>query len=215
VGKLTLSFKGKPIQAYQFEEGEIRIGREETSDIHIDSLAIAPNHALISFDKTPPLLKQLDSQLNLLVNGQKKSEHALEHGDSITVGKHTLLFTEESQSIFIAPEPSPESTAPTTSAAPFAIAQPEKEQPNAALQIMSGPNIGRLINLKKGLTRIGKKGSGMAVIAHRKNGYYLSHLDGDNPVLINGKPLENGSALLTEDDVLDIDNIKMQFFYEE
>lgn len=215
MGKLTLSFKGKPIQAYQFEEGEIRIGREETSSIHIDSLAIAPNHALINFDKTPPLLKQLDEQFNLLVNGQKKPEHTLEHGDSITVGKHTLLYTEESQSAFIVPEPPSKTTAPVASVASFTTTQPEKEQPSAALQIMSGTNIGRLINLKKGLTRIGKKGSGMAVIAHRKNGYYLSHLDGSSPLLINGKSLENGSALLAEDDILDIDGIKMQFFYEE
>jgi len=215
VGKLTLSFKGKPIQAYQFEEGEIRIGREEANNIHIDSLAVAPNHASIVFDQTPPLLKQLDNQFNLLVNGQKKAEHALEHGDEITVGKHTLLFTEESQSVFSSSKSSEELDASANIGNPFTVATPEKEQPSAALQIMSGTNIGRLMNLKKGLTRIGKKGSGMAVIAHRKNGYYLSHLDGSNPVLINGKPLEDGSALLTEDDILQIDSVKMQFFYEE
>lgn len=214
MGKLTLSFKGKPIQAYQFEEGEIQIGRGETNDICIDSLAIAPNHALINFDRTPPLLKQLDDQFNLSVNGQKKAEYTLEHGDTISIGKHTLYFTEESPPIFAAAEHSGVSRPDTPSAAPFTSTQPADNQPSATLQIMSGANIGRLISLKKGLTRIGKKGSGMAVIAHRSNGYYLSHLDGQNPVLINGKPLENGSALLAEEDIVEIDKVKMQFFHE-
>jgi len=213
VGKLTLSFKGKPIHAYQFEEGEIQIGRDNSSDICIDSLAVAPNHALVNFDRSPPLLKQVDTQFNLLVNGQKKPEHRLDHGDTIMVGKHTLLFTEESQSIFTPPEPP---SADLSSIQPFVISPSEESQPGkATLQIMSGANIGRLMSLKKGLTRIGKKDSGMAVIAHRKNGYYLSHLDGENPVLINGKPLENGSVLLNEGDVVEIDRVKMQFFREE
>lgn len=211
MGKLTLSFKGKPIQAYQFETGEIQIGRDNSNNIYIDSLAVAPSHALIDFSQSPPQLTSLDEQFPLLINGQKKSEHSLEHGDNISIGKHTLTYTIESQSIFSAPEPGiitafPKQPSPSTSEA----AQPI----DAALQIMSGENIGRLISLKKGLTRIGKKGSGMAIIAHRKNGYYLSHLDGENQLMINGSAVDNESTLLKEEDIVIIDTVKMQFFHE-
>jgi hypothetical protein len=214
VGKLILSFKGKPIQAYQFETGKIHIGRDSSNNIFIDSLAVAPSHALIDFNQNPPQLNVLDKQFQLLVNGQKKSAHTLAHGDRITIGKHTLIFTEESQSIFSPPEPKPDTVTAFPKQPALSTVTEDSQAADATLQIMSGENIGRLISLKKGLTRIGKKGSGMAIIARRKNGYYLSHLDGENQLMINGKVIDNASTLLKEEDIVIIDSVKMQFFHE-
>ncbi len=214
MGKLILSFKGKPIQAYQFETGKIQVGRDRSNDICVDSLAVAPSHALIDFSQNPPQLKALDEQFQLLVNGQKKSDHTLEHRDRITVGKHTLIFTEESQSIFSPPESKPDTVTIFPKQPTISTEAENSQAADATLQIMSGENIGRLISLKKGLTRIGKKGSGMAIIAHRKNGYYLSHLDGENQLMVNGKAVDNESTLLKEEDIVIIDTVKMQFFHE-
>ncbi len=205
MGKLTLAFKGRPLEAYQFDAGKIYIGRDPSNAVHIDSLGVAPVHASICFDQDPPLLTHDDEQYILLVNGHKKTEHGLHHGDSIAIGKYSLHFSEEAQTIFT---PAPQPTQKEAAA-------PASPQIKATMQFLSGPNIGRLMSLKRGLTRIGKKESGLAVIAHRKDGYYISHLDGENPVLINGKLLENDSARLNENDIVEIDKIEMQIFLEE
>jgi hypothetical protein len=49
-----------------------------------------------------------------------------------------------------------------------------------AIQILSGPNAGRELPLSKPLTTLGKPGTQVAVIAKRRQGYYITHVEGAN-----------------------------------
>ncbi len=213
MAKLTLTFKGRPIQAFQFDIGDkVSIGRNRDNGIPIDSLAVAPIHAEIDFSQEFSTISQKSSDFPLLVNNSTTTEQRLNHGDQISIGKHILYFTEDATLV----NHSAVSADTDEDVDEFAFLDQELKQPTtsleAQLQILNGKNIGRIINLKKGLTRLGKPDTGVAVIAKRKDGFYLSALDGTPMIKINDTLINEKSVKLSQGDMLDIEKTSMQFF---
>lgn len=211
MAKFTVFFKDKPIHSSIFESGNIHIGRDETNDLVVDSLAIAPAHAVVVLRNATPLIKQLNSDFPLIINGVQHKETTLQDSDTITIGKHRIVYS------------STEKFASTTSAAH--AKEPENEKlnqefnnrvnlPEANLQVMGGKHIGRLVPLKKTMTRLGREGSGIIVITRRKEGYFISMLEVNDEIKINGSELADQTLLLKNDDMLIIDKIPMQFFMD-
>lgn len=217
MAKLTLTFKGKPIRAYQFEAGDcVRIGRNDENEIHIDSLAVAPVHAEIEFGNEFSTIRQKESESALHVNNTKTSEHELCHGDQISIGKHILYFTEDSTLLAAPPQPVDQQS--TENDHRKRLDDQLKQSSQSAegqLQIMNGKNIGRVILLKRGLTRLGKPETGVAVIAKRKDGFYIASLNGDAQIKLNDQKIADKSIKLNEGDMLEIDRIEMQFFVSQ
>jgi pSer/pThr/pTyr-binding forkhead associated (FHA) protein len=115
-----------------------------------------------------------------------------------------------------APAPAPALT-PKPPVAPVPPAQPA--QPAAAagqgtgtIQILSGPNAGKELPLTKPLTTLGKPGVQVAVIAKRPHGYFLTHVEGANFPVINGKTLDAQARALGDHDVIELAGVKMEFF---
>jgi len=79
---------------------------------------------------------------------------------------------------------------------------------------MDGPHIGRILTLKKAMTRLGHEGSGVIVISRRKDGYYLSALQGHDGLVLNKEPLGDRTVLLQNNDVIVVEKTPMQFFLE-
>jgi hypothetical protein len=211
MAKFTVFFKDKPIHSSIFESGNVHIGRDETNDLVVDSLAIAPAHAVVVLRNAPPLIKQLNSDFPLIINGVQHKETMLQDSDTITIGKHRIVYS------------STEKFASTTSAAH--TKEPENEKlnqefnnrvnlPEANLQVMGGKHIGRLVPLKRTMTRLGREGSGIIVITRRKEGYFISMLEENDEIKINGAKLADQTLLLQNDDMLIIDKIPMQFFMD-
>lgn len=205
--KLTLSFKGHVIDVFHLEKGETGIGRDEACDIHIDSLAIAPKQALIrQIDENGYQLRAMDDAFPVLVNHEKIEAKRLHHGDVIQIGKHTLTFAEDVMELGtdLSNDLRP-STEKQTS-------PPDSEPLNTGiLQIMNGENFGRIIPLKRNMTRIGHVGGDCAMVSKRDDGYFLSFLEGPNPPFVNRRPVENESQRLSDGDIIEIGGTKMQF----
>lgn len=207
MAKFTVFFKDRPIHSALFEPGVIHIGRDETNDLSVNSLAIAPAHAVVIIRESESIIKQLNSDFPLIVNGVQLKECQLKTGDIIVIGKHHIVY----------------SSMAATSAYDSTSEEPESEKLNAELsseddlveanlQVMGGKYIGRLIPLKKTMNRLGRNGSGMVIITKRKEGYFVSMLEVDDQIKINNAPLGNQSILLKNNDVLLVDKIPMQFF---
>jgi pSer/pThr/pTyr-binding forkhead associated (FHA) protein len=197
VSTLALSFKGKMLKAVQVSEGEMVIGSAPACQLLIDSLAVQPRHATITTEKDTSVLRDLNSPDGILVNGVKTTEHILEDNDLIQIGKHSLLF----------------SFAPTANDGGDedykAVA---KTAPKSAwLQIITGSNVGKTISLKSKMTNLGKAGVQMAVIARRGNGYFITHLEGENSPKVDGVPIGEKSQQLEDGNVIQLGNVKMQF----
>lgn len=103
-------------------------------------------------------------------------------------------------------------------AAPAAAAattpKPASAQKAAALQLLSGPNAGKELELTKPLTTLGKPGVQVAVITRRPQGYFITHVEGASFPVVNGKPLDAQAHTLNDHDVIELAGVKMEFFFK-
>lgn len=222
MSKLTLSFKGQVLKFFPIHHGSIVIGSDPSCDIHIDSLAVEPQHAQIDTEQQTSRLKALSQENGTLINNTKIDAHQLQDGDAIQIGKHTLTYTfeelpeeemlqainnndanEESSQQLVFDTPVPEEI--------IEISAPKKQ--DGWLQIMSGQNLGKTLSLHRSMTNLGKPGLATAVIAHRDTGYFISQLEGKLPLQINSQPTDQPTKL-NPDDIIQIGNVKMQFYLE-
>jgi len=212
MAKITLTFKGKPIRAYHYEAGNtVFVGRNDSNGIIIDSLAVAPVHAEIQFGNDETKIASRSTEFPLAVNNVKIQDQALKNGDKISVGKHLLFFSEDSILLEAAPAPQPQKFQKDLDFLNLEIKQ-NIQATEAQLQIMSGKNIGRVISLKGGLNRLGKPGSGVAVVVKREDGYYTSALEGEPEIKVNDTLIKDKSVKLEDGDLLEIEKTGMQFF---
>lgn len=105
--------------------------------------------------------------------------------------------------------PAPASEPPQAPKAPPPAAA---EVRPAAIQVLSGPNAGKELELTKSLTSLGKPGVQVAVIAKRPHGYFITHVQGDTFPVVNGKTLDAQPTHLNDHDIIELAGIKMEFF---
>jgi len=212
MARLTLTFKGKPLQVLPIGAGETGIGRDVGNAMRIDSLAIAPHHAVVHSSHEGLFIRQLDEGYPVFVNNRKISEQRLNHGDRIAIGKHMLHYADDphmgkNQPDFSSPEP--EDPTEVTEATP---GQPGPV-PEASFQVLKGKHIGLVIPLRSALTRLGKEDAGAAaVVVRRKEGYFLSALAAAEAVHINDAPVNDQSIRLSDGDIVKVNQHIMRFF---
>ena len=220
MSKLTLSFKSKVLKIFPLQQGLMEIGSDNKCPIFIDSLAVATRHARIETSGSKSVLFDLETEEGTFVNQKQISEHQLNDGDLIRVGKHTLSFkyeevthldaNESSTSIDIHPMTDDEH-ADTTGE----FDEIKAEQPSQGwLQILNGQNLGKTLSLNKSMTNIGKPGVATAVITRRHDGYFISHLEGKRPPMVANEPINDNSVKLNDGVTITIGNINMQFYLE-
>src|SRR5262245_45975157 len=84
----------------------------------------------------------------------------------------------------------------------------------AAIQVLSGANAGREMELTKALTTLGKPGVQVAVITKRPQGYYITHVEGANFPIVNGRLLDAQAHPLNDHDIVELAGVKMESFYQ-
>ncbi len=84
----------------------------------------------------------------------------------------------------------------------------------AVVQILSGPNAGKELELVKNLTTLGKPGVQVAVLAKRPHGYFITHVEGTSFPAVNGKDLNEQPHQLNDHDLIDLAGVKMEFYFK-
>jgi hypothetical protein len=237
--KLILSMDGLVLKEIPINKERMTIGRKPHNDIQIDNLAISGEHSAIVTILNDSFLEDLNSTNGTLVNGTQVKKHFLQNGDVIELGKYKLKFINEKpahsdpadfeKTMVIRPggmKPPPPlppqgpasepGLATQAGAATSAQGSPSGEPvPTAllgAVQILNGANAGKEIELAKNLTTLGKPGSQVAVITRRPHGYFITHVEGAQFPVVNGKMLDAQAHPLNDHDVVEIAGIKMEFF---
>jgi pSer/pThr/pTyr-binding forkhead associated (FHA) protein len=111
-----------------------------------------------------------------------------------------------------APAPAAAAAPAATAAAPAAPAAKPGGQPLGAIQLLSGANAGKELELTKPLTTLGKPGVQVAVLTRRPQGYFITHVEGANRPQVNGQPIGAAPHALKDHDVIELAGIKMEFF---
>ena len=116
----------------------------------------------------------------------------------------------------IAPPPAaaPAAAPAPAAAAPAAAPAAPKPggQPLGAIQLLSGGNAGKELELTKPLTTLGKPGVQVAVLTRRPQGYFITHVEGAKRPTVNGQEIGAAPHSLKDHDVIELAGIKMEFF---
>jgi len=233
MAKLILSSNGSVIKEYQLDKEVLSIGRKPDNDIHIDDLAVSGNHAKILTILNDSFIEDLGSTNGTYINDNKISKHALQNGEHITIGKHELryvnIYAEGSEGDFektmiIRPDTADMLETEEANrdieksigkiAADLTSAGTTTTGPGAAkLQLISGANAGKELQLTKILTTLGKPGVQVAAITRRPTGYFLLVVDGGKE---NKSPLVNDTEIgrqhpLADGDIIEVAGVKMSF----
>ena len=229
MARLVLSIDGQSLAEYNMSKERYTIGRLPDNDIRIDNAAVSGHHALIINILNDSFLKDLNSTNGTYVNGKIVKKHALQHGDSITVGHHTLRFIESEadepadefeKTMVINPRDAARMQIPAAAMAPQVAVVSAEQYPNATLprarlQVLSGQFAGRELELVKTLTTLGRPGVQVAAITRRSDGFYIVHVESareeDYP-LLNGVATGPQARRLHDNDVVTLAGVKMGFF---
>jgi hypothetical protein len=96
-------------------------------------------------------------------------------------------------------------------AAPAATAAPQA----AVVQILTGPNAGKELELVKNLTTLGKPGVQVAVLTRRPHGFFITHVEGATHPSVNGEVLSDQPHQLNDHDVIELAGVKMEFYFKD
>jgi pSer/pThr/pTyr-binding forkhead associated (FHA) protein len=232
--KLILKYKDTKIKDFLLDpERNITIGRRESNDIMIENLAVSGMHAKIDAIDKGYLLTDLKSKNGTFVNGQLVATHWLGHGDTVSIGKHTLVFA-------YAEGEEREATGGNGMDRTMVMDTDKyrdmlkKSSGNVAATIRKKEFMGILsflaggdgeLEIKKKLIKIGKDascdiivkglmiGKTAATISKRPKGYYLSYVGGMAKPKVNDVAVRE-SVLLNEFDIIELGSTKMQFIYK-
>jgi pSer/pThr/pTyr-binding forkhead associated (FHA) protein len=236
---LTLKFQEKPLGEFDLAPGKtLAIGRRPENEVAIDNLAVSGLHAKIDSIGNEFIFTDLQSKNGSFINGQMVSTHKLQHGDVITIGKHTLEFAYKEgeerpqkndddlyQTMVMDTNQHREmmkKTKPKAAATPAPKAAP-KSLPRAALSLVAGGE-GEVLITKK-LFKVGKGtqndfqveglwvGQTAFTISLRPDGYYLSYGEGIAKPKINGSAVKS-TVRLKEFDMIELGKVKMQLVYK-
>lgn len=88
--------------------------------------------------------------------------------------------------------------------------QSQEASSQAYLKILSGDNTGQDLLLDKTMIKVGKPGEQLAVITKRQEGYFITHIAGDNYPLVNGESIGIQAYALKDQDQIEVLHSKME-----
>ena len=210
MAKILLMHEGTVVREYILNKERTTIGRKPQNDIQLDDPTVSGEHAAFLLIQNV-YIEDLGSTNGVLLNGKKVSKRQLEHGDIVRIGRHELKFVDEKANSF-------DSTV-VLSAGQVTPAPGMDEPQNYIVRVTAGPNKGKIIELVRSYTTLGKPGGQVAVIARRGDSYYMMPMGGSGDLVahprINGKPMSAASVPLNEGDVLEVAGDTMCFSVAE
>jgi hypothetical protein len=210
MAKIILTVDGTTLKEVPLTKERSTIGRRSNNDLVIDHVAISGEHAVIVAMNNDFFLEDLNSTNGTQVNGQPVKKHFLQENDVIYLAPYKIRFVSEGveenrardRLVKNADQPVTESQNTDSYGASQQIAN---------IRVLSGPSSGKEITLGKPLTTVGRPGVQVAVITHRKQGYFITHVEGASFPLVNGTSIGANARLLKFDDVIDLSGTKMVF----
>jgi pSer/pThr/pTyr-binding forkhead associated (FHA) protein len=238
VAKLVMTSSSGEKQEIPLTKETTTIGRKPGNDIHIDNLSVSGSHAQVITILEDSFLEDLGSTNGTYVNGKLIKKHALEHDDTITLGKFQIKYLSSTggsdqdfeQTMIIRPgeagmpehanqnkeiDKSVQKISAAIASENASSNSSATENKDACLQLLSGANAGKELILKKALTTIGQPGVQVAAITRRPSGFFLIHVDGgpsNNVPKVAGNAIGSNAHQLNNHDIIEVAGVKMEFY---
>jgi FHA domain len=92
--KLVLKFENSVLNEIPVGSKEVSIGRSPENAMVIDNPAVSHYHARVFHEEDRLMLEDFGSMNGTFVNGQRVKMVTLKPGDSVAIGKHTIVISE-------------------------------------------------------------------------------------------------------------------------
>ena len=202
LSQVSLLFKDRILSIHQLNQtDDFIIGHAPDCTIQIDSLAVSPQHAKITYADHNYIIEELDNESDILVNSKKVEHHCeLSDGDTFTVGKHTLTFTfDERNEQHQYKEP---------------VSTTVVDQGTGWVQYLNGPQMGKTMQIKQSMANLADaKEKNIALISNRNDGFYISYLKG-SPPKVNKVSIGEKSVRLESNSHISIGSQELLFYIE-
>lgn len=94
MSKLVLKFESAVLQEVPVNAKEVSIGRSPDNALVIDNPAVSHYHARVFNEEGRMMLEDFGSLNGTFVNGQRVKMIMLKPGDSVAIGKHTIVVSD-------------------------------------------------------------------------------------------------------------------------
>ena len=209
---------GNPVKKHFLQNNDvIELGKYKLK--FIQEAGAQPAAAAADFEKTmvlrPSAMKAAAEHAKAAGMGGAQAAQAARQAAIQSVGQaaQTAGIGEKPAAPAVAPA-APPAVAPTAAPAAATAAPPRPAQPLGAIQLLSGGNAGKELELAKPLTTLGKPGVQVAVLTRRPQGYFITHVEGAQRPTVNGQPIGAAPHALKDHDLVEIAGIKMEFFHK-
>ncbi|RZS33352.1 FHA domain-containing protein [Corticibacter populi] len=209
--KLIISKDDRVLKEHLLPAGQTLVGRRPHNDLVLEDPTVSGKHAIIRVQDDEVEIEDLGSTNGTYVNGDPIARQELQLGDRMVIGPYRISLQLQIQDAWANAGSAP-SVMPTyfqeTSRGVLG------QQQTAFIEITAGPNAGRHLPLTKVVTTIGTPGVGVISLTHRLDGFLLAKVEGEDPVTLNGQPIE-GSVKLKDGDKIQMASIGMVFRLEQ
>ncbi len=224
--KLIVKLNNEVVDHIDLKQGDMKIGRRPGSDVFLDNLAVSGDHANIFTIGEDSFIQDLGSTNGTFVNNKKITKHHLRNGDTVAIGKHTLIYLTDqvpnaksvdfAKTVIINPAAVREAAAAPAAAAPAAApvappTTPKEPLRGATLVILSGANSGKRIEIVKTVTNLGVTGKRAGAIMRTDDAYMLSPTEDSEIPKLNGRPVAAEGSTLKNGDIIEVAGTRIQF----
>lgn len=230
MAKIIIKFNNEVVDHVELRQGDMKIGRKPGCEIQIDNLSVSGEHANIFTVGEDSFIQDLGSTNGTFINNKKITKHHLKNGDTVVIGKHSLIYlTETARAASRAPDefaktviinPSrtvePKPAAPAAEPSAITLETRPKEaayrvERTGAIFVLSGVNSGKRIELTKKVTNLGSGGKRAGAIMQTPDGFMLAPGVDETPKL-NGRPITPAGTKLKNGDVIEVAGTRLQFY---
>lgn len=168
IPRLVLSTANRILRHVPIDRPRLTIGRRPYNDLMLDDLTVSGEHAVLHRTDGETVIQDLNSRNGTLVDGVPVERRVLVDGDRIEIGVYHLLFRVDR------PDGS-EAAGPPAGA--------------ARLVTLSGGLAGEVLPIDRPIVSVGHGTGQVAVIARRRTGHVITHLEGPTYPLVNGESI--------------------------
>ena len=208
--QLVASVEGVEIMRAKLIKPKTTLGRKRHNDIVFDNMVVSGDHCVFELQGDADVfVEDLGSTNGTYLNGHMiRSREPLHDGDFVVVGNFRVEYLAETRS-------RPRLVSDDTRAMSLdSIGFPGTGGVRlACLKILSGASAGLEVPVVKAVTTFGQPGLSVISISHRRDGYYVTAMEGKTAASLNGKELGKDAQLLADNDVLNLAGTEMKFMF--
>jgi predicted component of type VI protein secretion system len=191
---------------FKLDRSRLSIGRRPYNDIVLDHVTVSGEHALLEKKGADYEFLDTGSSNGSFVNGLRVTRKKLRPGDYVSIGIFQMQLVSDELALASAAA----SDANTHADRVGTVSKPLDGSKPAQVEYLNGPLKGIRQAVNRSILKIGR-GSEVAVIGRRREGYFLTHLEGLKPSLLNGEALVVGSRNLSSGDLIQLGETQLRF----